>query len=62
MFPRSLIQAAYDNFAENGRRVIGFISTQFTASGDSKFEPDGDNYPMEGLTFLGMCAIMDPPR
>ena len=36
---------------------------QFTAPFETKFTDDNDdNYPMKELTFLGLSAIMDPPR
>ncbi len=32
------------------------------ATTESKFTVDSNNYPMSELTFLGLSAIMDPPR
>ncbi|KAK0412541.1 hypothetical protein QR680_006270 [Steinernema hermaphroditum] len=55
-------QDAYDHFGNNGRRVIGFAKTKFTAPADIKFSSDDNNFPLEDLTFLGISAIMDPPR
>ncbi len=56
------LQNAYDNFGNNGRRVIGFVSTTFTAPTNTVFDAEAENFPTSGLNFLGMCAIMDPPR
>lgn len=55
-------QSAYEGFAEDGRRVIGFVETRFVASSSIKFSSDAGNFPTDNLVFLGMCAIMDPPR
>jgi len=55
-------QTAYDAFANDGRRVIGFAQTIFTAPADIDFRAEEENFPTAGLTFLGVCAIMDPPR
>ncbi|KAI1707298.1 e1-E2 ATPase domain-containing protein [Ditylenchus destructor] len=53
---------AYDTFADSGRRVIGFAQKTFVADSNLKFDADAGNFPTEDLTFLGTCAIMDPPR
>ncbi|TKR77856.1 hypothetical protein L596_018757 [Steinernema carpocapsae] len=55
-------QDAYDHFGSNGRRVIGFAQRTFTASKDTKFNYESGNVPLEALSFLGIAAIMDPPR
>uniref|UniRef100_A0A915DYZ5 Cation-transporting P-type ATPase N-terminal domain-containing protein n=1 Tax=Ditylenchus dipsaci TaxID=166011 RepID=A0A915DYZ5_9BILA len=55
-------QSAYDVFAHSGRRVIGFAQKYFVADSNVKFSVDEENYPTDGLVFLGTCAIMDPPR
>jgi sodium/potassium-transporting ATPase subunit alpha len=53
---------AYRRFGEQGRRVIGFAQKTFTAPNDMKFSLEEENFPLHDLTFLGVCAIMDPPR
>uniref|UniRef100_A0A914V3R2 Cation-transporting P-type ATPase N-terminal domain-containing protein n=1 Tax=Plectus sambesii TaxID=2011161 RepID=A0A914V3R2_9BILA len=55
-------QDAYLHFGNEGRRVIGFVMKQFKAPADTRFTIDEGNYPQTDLTFLGMAAIMDPPR
>uniref|UniRef100_A0A914WB99 Cation-transporting P-type ATPase N-terminal domain-containing protein n=1 Tax=Plectus sambesii TaxID=2011161 RepID=A0A914WB99_9BILA len=55
-------QDAYMHFGNEGRRVIGFVKKTFTAPADTRFTMDEGNYPQSGLCFLGMAAIMDPPR
>lgn len=42
--------------------MIGFCSTQFSAACGTKFTSDKQNYPTDNLCFLGLAAIMDPPR
>jgi magnesium-transporting ATPase (P-type) len=59
---RGKFQHSYDTFADNGRRVIGFAQTRFTAQAGVVFKAEEENFPTCGLTFLGTCAIMDPPR
>ncbi|KAK0412533.1 hypothetical protein QR680_006268 [Steinernema hermaphroditum] len=55
-------QDAYDHFGNNGRRVIGFAKTKFTTFENTKFAFDELNFPLEELQFVGISAIMDPPR
>uniref|UniRef100_A0A1I8AS76 Cation_ATPase_N domain-containing protein n=1 Tax=Steinernema glaseri TaxID=37863 RepID=A0A1I8AS76_9BILA len=55
-------QDAYDHFGGNGRRVIGFAHRTFLAPRDTKFSLEEGNVPLEALSFLGIAAIMDPPR
>uniref|UniRef100_A0A914V032 P-type Cu(+) transporter n=1 Tax=Plectus sambesii TaxID=2011161 RepID=A0A914V032_9BILA len=50
------------HFGSEGRRVIGFVYKKFEARADTKFTQEEENYPLEDLCFLGMAAIMDPPR
>lgn len=55
----------YEAFAANGRRVLAFCSTAFPADANSEFVINDDgtyNFPTKDLTFIGMTAIMDPPR
>ncbi|CAK5081638.1 unnamed protein product [Meloidogyne enterolobii] len=56
------LEAAYTEFANGGHRVIGFAQTTFRAPVDVEFSLDIGNVPLNGLIFLGVCAIMDPPR
>ncbi|KAE9547551.1 hypothetical protein FO519_009236 [Halicephalobus sp. NKZ332] len=55
-------QSAYETFGSNGRRVIGFCYKTFVADENIQFDWDKDNVPLFDLTFIGVCAIMDPPR
>ncbi|KAE9555230.1 hypothetical protein FO519_001580 [Halicephalobus sp. NKZ332] len=55
-------RAAYENFGSNGRRVIGFCYKKFIAPENIQFDLEKNNFPLKDLIFVGMCAIMDPPR
>jgi sodium/potassium-transporting ATPase subunit alpha len=56
------LQDAYLHFGNEGRRVIGFVSRTFEAPANIRFSIEEGNYPHNSLCFLGMAAIMDPPR
>ncbi|KAI1704572.1 e1-E2 ATPase domain-containing protein [Ditylenchus destructor] len=49
-------------YCENGRRVIGFARKYFSAPSNAKFNSEDGNFPLSELAFIGICAIMDPPR
>ncbi|CAB3410979.1 unnamed protein product [Caenorhabditis bovis] len=53
---------AYNNFGDEGCRVIGFALKRFRAPPSTVFSMKSSTVPMEEWTFLGMSAIMDPPR
>lgn len=53
---------AYMHFGKEGRRLIAFCSKVFEAPAGTKFDSQEMNFPTEGLCFLGMAAIIDPPR
>jgi sodium/potassium-transporting ATPase subunit alpha len=53
--------AAYELFGSKGRRVLAMATRRF-ASSSAEFSVDEGNFPSEGLCFVGMIAIMDPPR
>lgn len=49
----------------DGERVLGFAQlhlpeSQFPA--DFAFDTEEVNFPMEGLVFIGLLALLDPPR
>ncbi|EYC32230.1 hypothetical protein Y032_0003g1468 [Ancylostoma ceylanicum] len=58
---RQECQVAWESLGNSGRRVIAFAQAHFNASINAKFGPGEDRWP-EDLVFLGMAAIMDPPR
>ena len=55
---------AYENFASQGRRVIALCSKSFQAPVDTVFgsEHSKYNFPTTEMNFIGLVAIMDPPR
>ena len=55
----------YEGFASHGRRVLAFASKKFKAPSNAVFDLDESgnyNFPTKDLKFIGMTAIMDPPR
>ncbi|KAF8367350.1 hypothetical protein PRIPAC_85179 [Pristionchus pacificus] len=56
-------QSTWESLGNEGRRVIAFAHRHFNAPSDTRFDGEGAGLWKEGgLTFLGMAAIMDPPR
>eukprot|EP01104_Vermistella_antarctica_P004399 TRINITY_DN14852_c0_g1_i1.p1 TRINITY_DN14852_c0_g1~~TRINITY_DN14852_c0_g1_i1.p1 ORF type:complete len:1043 (-),score=362.54 TRINITY_DN14852_c0_g1_i1:67-3195(-) len=58
-------QENYEELGGLGERVLGFCQAYLDADRfppDFAFEADPPNFPCEGLTFLGFCALIDPPR
>ncbi|GMT28804.1 hypothetical protein PFISCL1PPCAC_20101, partial [Pristionchus fissidentatus] len=56
-------QCAWESLGSEGRRVIGFAHRHFNDSDCAKFDKESvDKLVEKGLIFLGMAAIMDPPR
>uniref|UniRef100_A0A183G3C5 P-type Cu(+) transporter n=1 Tax=Heligmosomoides polygyrus TaxID=6339 RepID=A0A183G3C5_HELPZ len=58
---RQECQNAWESLGNAGRRVIAFAQAHFNAPMSAKFGAGEDRWP-EDLVFLGMAAIMDPPR
>jgi len=58
-------QAAYEKLGGMGERVLGFCeyilpSDKFPE--DFEYDNDEVNFPLEGLCFVGLMALIDPPR
>ncbi|TMW69112.1 hypothetical protein Poli38472_001268 [Pythium oligandrum] len=54
---------AYELFGSHGRRVIAVATRRFAPEADAKaFSAEEKNFPVDELCFVGMIAIMDPPR
>ncbi|RLN95433.1 hypothetical protein BBJ28_00023338 [Nothophytophthora sp. Chile5] len=53
---------AYELFGSNGRRVLALATRRFSAPDSTVFSAEEDNFPVESLCFVGLVAIMDPPR
>lgn len=48
-----------------GERVLGFAQLELPSEDfpmDYEFDTDNPNFPMEGLVFVGVMALLDPPR
>ncbi|KAG6614052.1 Sodium/potassium-transporting ATPase subunit alpha [Phytophthora cinnamomi] len=52
---------AYEFFGSKGRRVLALATRRF-ASPNTSFSVEEANFPSDNLCFVGMIAIMDPPR
>jgi sodium/potassium-transporting ATPase subunit alpha len=63
---RRRFNEAYNRFGGQGMRVIGYAERPFEAAvPDAKFKadtPESRNFPLSALTFIGMAAILDPPK
>jgi magnesium-transporting ATPase (P-type) len=55
---RASIVAANDEFARNGLRVLAVARRDLSSDWNSETAQDVEQH----LTFLGLCAMMDPPR
>ena len=54
---------AYERFAFMGERVLGFSYKTFTGARDpAVYKSDESGLPKEGLCFLGLVSLVDPPR
>ncbi|KAG7344599.1 P-type HAD superfamily ATPase [Nitzschia inconspicua] len=55
---------AYEKFASQGRRVLALCSKTFHAPVGTEFQTEDSayNFPTTDLNFIGLVAIMDPPR
>ena len=56
---------AYVNMGDHGERVLGFCdcllpSNKFPIG--FEFNPEEPNFPLEGLNFVGLMSMIDPPR
>jgi len=59
--------AAYESFANQGERVIGFAYMdlpldRFPPEFDEQYSLEPPNFPLEGLTFIGLMSLVDPPK
>jgi len=62
---KDTIEQANEDFGANGERVLAFgymhlPAAQFPVG--FAFNPSQSNFPMEGLTFIGLISMQDPPR
>lgn len=62
---RTNFEHALEYYAKQGKRVLGCGILQL--KGDKypdnfKFDTEKQNYPLNQYTFLGLCALDDPPK
>ncbi|KAI8977317.1 hypothetical protein BDF20DRAFT_836135 [Mycotypha africana] len=58
-------QETYSYMAGQGHRVLAFAQYQLPASeypANYRFNKNEKNYPMSGLTFVGLVSLEDPPK
>merc|ERR1711981_1023205 len=56
---------AYMELGGLGERVLGFCDFMLDAKkfgDDFEFDPDEVNFPLDGLRFVGLMSLIDPPR
>jgi sodium/potassium-transporting ATPase subunit alpha len=62
---RTAFQTAYDTLGGMGERVLGFCDFYLDADQfppGFAFDTDDVNFPLEGLRFVGLSSLIDPPR
>merc|ERR1719193_1677966 len=62
---RDRFQRAYEQLGGLGERVLGFCELELPAGQfpmGYPFNPDDANFPLEGLRFVGLMSMIDPPR
>ena len=58
-------EEAYAQLGGYGERVLGFCDLRLPADefpDGYNFDADLENFPLEGLRFVGLMAMIDPPR
>ncbi|RKP17122.1 hypothetical protein ROZALSC1DRAFT_16731, partial [Rozella allomycis CSF55] len=53
---------AYETFASQGQRVLAFAECLIDNEVNFKFVNEPPNYPIDNFTFIGLIALMDPPK
>lgn len=62
---RAQFMTAYNTLGAKGERVLGFAQLYLPADQykrDFEFNMDEPNFPMDNLMFVGLMALIDPPR
>merc|ERR1712227_159883 len=62
---RNAFEAAYMHLGGLGERVLGFCDYMLPADkypAGSPFDAEDVNFPLEGLRFVGLMSMIDPPR
>jgi len=60
-------QQAYETFGSFGERVLGFAhleldENEYPPEMDTQYNAEKKNFPSEGLVFLGLISLVDPPK
>mmetsp|Transcript_30058 Transcript_30058/g.42255 ORF Transcript_30058/g.42255 Transcript_30058/m.42255 type:complete len:1053 (-) Transcript_30058:74-3232(-) len=62
---KAQFEHSYEILAGHGERVLGFAHAYLDSENYPKkteFNEDKKNFPTDGLVFVGLMALMDPPR
>merc|ERR1711868_342437 len=62
---KNAFETAYMQLGGLGERVLGFCDYLLPEDKYPKgypFDPDEENFPLEGLRFVGLMSMIDPPR
>ena len=53
---------AYRSLGGMGERVLGFCDLLLPLDVPTTFDAENPNFPLDGLRFLGLFSLIDPPR
>ncbi|TPP66702.1 Sodium/potassium-transporting ATPase subunit alpha [Fasciola gigantica] len=62
---RKIFEEAYSTLGQMGERVLGFCDYRLPEEqyeSTYQFDTDEINFPIEGLRFIGLVSLIDPPR
>ena len=62
---KKAFETAYMELGGLGERVLGFCDYMLPAEkypAGYPYDPDEENFPLEGLRFVGLMSMIDPPR
>merc|ERR1712055_968040 len=62
---KNAFETAYMELGGLGERVLGFCDFMLPADKyptGYPFDPDEENFPLDGLRFVGLMSMIDPPR
>merc|ERR1719517_373381 len=62
---KDAFESAYMELGGLGERVLGFCDFMLPEDKYPRgypFDPDEENFPLEGLRFVGLMSMIDPPR
>merc|ERR1712002_536259 len=62
---KDAFESAYMELGGLGERVLGFCDFMLPEDKYPRgypFDPDEENFPLEGLRFIGLMSMIDPPR